>query len=60
MQDHSRREVLRLASGLAASTVASSMLIFEAIAAAGKDGKLPVFLRRHSRPVFEANTATAL
>jgi len=63
---HNRREVLRLASGLAAGAVASSMLTFEALATsgAGSDGaapgEMPVFLRGHFRPVTEENTATTL
>lgn len=46
-----RRDILRMASGLAASTVATSMSTFAALAAGsgGSEG-VPAFLSGHFRP----------
>jgi len=53
-----RRDILRLASGLAASTVASSIVNFEALAASGSDpDRVPSFLAGHFRPVNSEATA---
>ena len=57
-----RRDVLRMASGLAATTVASSILTFEALAASRHpDGEtLPAFMTGHFEPVMDETTAFAL
>ena len=61
--NHNRREMLRMASGLAASAVATSILSFEALAAAGDAalaGSVPSFLDGHFRPVDKETTAFGL
>ena len=61
--DYSRRDILRLASGLAASTFATSILTFEALAASGdavSPGSVPSFLDGHFRPVDKETTAFGL
>jgi carotenoid cleavage dioxygenase len=57
-----RRDVLRMASGLAATTVASSHLTFNALAASGHTGRdsLPAFMTGHFEPVMDETTAFAL
>ncbi|MGK7869202.1 hypothetical protein [Falsiroseomonas sp. E2-1-a20] len=57
-----RRDVLRMASGLAAATVASSILTFEAPAASGPvdRDRLPAFMTGHFTPVMDETTSFAL
>lgn len=57
-----RRDVLCMASGLAATTVVSSILAFEALAARRHaDGdRLPAFMTAHFKPVMDETTAFAL
>lgn len=55
-----RRDVLRFASGLAASTVASSMMTFQALAAGQATGGTPSFLSGHFRPVNTESNAFSL
>ncbi|MCA8865667.1 hypothetical protein FQS61_15830 [Halomonas sp. SBBP1] len=55
---YSRRDILRMASGLAASTFATSILSFEALAKSGSSpGPVPGFLDGHFRPVNRETTA---
>ncbi|WP_386081793.1 carotenoid oxygenase family protein [Vreelandella sp. F11] len=55
---YSRRDILRMASGLAASTFATSILSFEAFAKSGSSpGPVPGFLDGHFRPVNRETTA---
>lgn len=55
-----RRDILRMASGLAASTVATSMSTFAALAAGGTNDGTPSFLAGHFRPVESESTAFGL
>jgi carotenoid cleavage dioxygenase len=55
-----RRDILRMASGLAASSIATSLFAFEALAAGGDAalaGHIPSFLDGHFRPVNDETEA---
>lgn len=55
-----RRDILRMASGLAASAVATSITTFEALAKGDTAAGTPSFLSGHFRPVTEETTALTL
>lgn len=56
-----RRDILRMAGGLAASAVATSMSTFAALASGpGNSGSVPSFLSGHFRPVNTESTAFSL
>ncbi len=55
-----RRDILRMASGLAASAVATSITTFESLAKGVGAAGIPTFLSGHFRPVTEETTSLTL